>query len=218
MAPRRGKFAGLKLSASRKHARSGAGARGRDDGESGSRPGRRRAATDWHAGWPGMCARGRTRRGWRKPGCRCCRTRSWRWSRRARRWSRKGSAWPEIPRRALARSPGLAAAAATGQVLEVAELRLAVGQERQGRLALEERGRATVRAWDKLERAYEAAGKSYDWDAQREVGTRIEAFAKALKRDRQLDRLLRERGHELGIAPRVAARPGGPGASGRPGC
>ena len=35
---------------------------------------------------------------------------------------------------------------------------------------------------------------------QREVGSRMEAFAKALKQDPQLDGVLRARGRELGIA------------------
>jgi hypothetical protein len=35
---------------------------------------------------------------------------------------------------------------------------------------------------------------------QREIGTRMEAFAKALKRDLPLDGVLRERGRKLGIA------------------
>jgi hypothetical protein len=101
-------------------------------------------------------------------------------------------------RATLERAPELAQG--IGQPAGLAALGNAVGQERRGRLALEERGRATVQAWDAMEGAYEAAGKTYDWDAQREVGTRMEAFAKALKRDPQLDGLLRERGPELGIA------------------
>ena len=100
-------------------------------------------------------------------------------------------------RATLERAPELAQG--IGQPVGVAALGNAVGQERRGRLALEERGRATVRAWDALEGAYEAAGKTYDWDAQREIGTRMEAFARALKRDTLLDGLLRERGPELGI-------------------
>ena len=59
---------------------------------------------------------------------------------------------------------------------------------------------------DALEREYEAAGKSYEWDAQRAVGTRMEAFAKELKRDPQLDSLLRAAragaGHRRGLAAR----------------
>jgi hypothetical protein len=35
---------------------------------------------------------------------------------------------------------------------------------------------------------------------QRQVGARMETFANALKRDPPLDRLLRERGRELGLA------------------
>ena len=101
-------------------------------------------------------------------------------------------------RATLDRAPELAQG--IGQPAWVAALGTAVGQERRGRLALEERGRAMVRAWDAMEGAYEAAGKTYDWDAQREVGTRMAAFARALKRDPQLDGLLRERGPDLGIA------------------
>jgi hypothetical protein len=41
--------------------------------------------------------------------------------------------------------------------------------------------------------------KFHEWDAQRAVGSRMEAFAKALKQDPQLDGILRERGRELGI-------------------
>jgi Ti-type conjugative transfer relaxase TraA len=100
-------------------------------------------------------------------------------------------------RATLDRTPELAQG--IGQPAGMAALGNAVGQERRGRLALEERGRAMVRAWDAMEGAYEAAGKTYDWDAQREVGTRMEAFARALKRDPQLDGLLRERGPDLGI-------------------
>lgn len=74
-----------------------------------------------------------------------------------------------------------------------------VGMRHQ-RLALEERVRDAVRAWDRLERDYEAAGKAYEWDAQREAGTRLGAFAQALKRDPQLDSALRERGREFGMA------------------
>ena len=70
---------------------------------------------------------------------------------------------------------------------------------RRDRLVLEERGRASVRAWDTLERDYDTASKGYQWDERREIGTRMEAFAKELKRDPQLDNLLRERGRELGI-------------------
>jgi hypothetical protein len=76
----------------------------------------------------------------------------------------------------------------------------AVTIERRDRLVLEERGRATMREWDALDRAYEAAGKAYRWDEQRAVATRMETFANALKRDPPLDRLLRERGRELGLA------------------
>jgi hypothetical protein len=101
-------------------------------------------------------------------------------------------------RAALARKPTLAQA--VGQEAGAVALDHAVGVERRGRLVLEERGRAAVREWDKLERAYETAEKAYDWQGQRAAGARLEKFAKALKADRSLDGVLRERGRELGVA------------------
>ena len=99
---------------------------------------------------------------------------------------------------ALARHPGLAAAAGARQE-GVDELRQAVGEERRGRLALEERGRAAMRAWDKLEEAHKAAEKAWDWQGKRETADRMMAFAEALKADKPLDALLRTRGRELGL-------------------
>jgi Ti-type conjugative transfer relaxase TraA len=98
---------------------------------------------------------------------------------------------------ALDAGPGLAEGARTPAGMQA--LLTAMGGLRRDRLALEGRGREAVRAWDGLEQAYEAAGKRYAWDEQREAGTRLEAFAQELKRDPQLDGLLRERGRELGI-------------------
>jgi Ti-type conjugative transfer relaxase TraA len=100
-------------------------------------------------------------------------------------------------RAALERAPELARDAGTAEGM--ATLGAAIGAERRGRLDLEERGRAAVRAWNTLERAYTAAEKEYDWQAKREVGERMEAFATELKRDPQLDSLLRQRGRELGV-------------------
>jgi Ti-type conjugative transfer relaxase TraA len=99
---------------------------------------------------------------------------------------------------ALTQQPTLAQG--HGRPEGLAALGRAVEAEGRERLALEARGRAAVRAWDALERDYEAAGKAYDSVAQRQVGSRIEAFAKGLKQDPQLDGVLRERGRELGIA------------------
>jgi ABC-type phosphate transport system auxiliary subunit len=101
-------------------------------------------------------------------------------------------------RAALEAAPALAREIDTAQGRQA--LVAATASTRRERLELEERGRAMVQAWDTLERKYEAAGKSYEWDAQRQVGSRMEAFAKELKRDPQLDSLLRQRGRELGIA------------------
>jgi Ti-type conjugative transfer relaxase TraA len=99
---------------------------------------------------------------------------------------------------ALASRPALAAGA--GTLPGVQALGVMVAAERRERLQADERGRAAVRTWDGLEREYEAAGKVYEWDAQREVGTRMEAFAKALKLAPELEGVLRERGRALGIA------------------
>ena len=100
-------------------------------------------------------------------------------------------------RAALERAPELARDA--GMAGGMAALGTAIGAERQARLDLDERGRVAVRAWGNLERTYEAAEKDYDWHAKREVGERMEAFATELKRDPQLDSLLRQRGRELGV-------------------
>jgi Ti-type conjugative transfer relaxase TraA len=100
-------------------------------------------------------------------------------------------------RAALERAPVLARDAAAPEGM--AALGAAIGAERRARLDLDERGRAAVRAWNTLERAYTAAERDYDWQAKREVGERMEAFATELKRDPQLDSLLRQRGRELGV-------------------
>jgi Ti-type conjugative transfer relaxase TraA len=100
-------------------------------------------------------------------------------------------------RAALERAPELARD--TGTAEGMAALGAAIGAERRARFDLDERGRAAVRAWNTLERAYTVAEKDYDWQAKREVGERMEAFATELKRDPQLDSLLRQRGRELGV-------------------
>ena len=100
-------------------------------------------------------------------------------------------------RAALKRAPELARDAGTAEGM--AALGAAIGTERRARLDLDERGRAAVRAWNTLERSYAAADKDYDWQAKREVGERMEVFATELKRDPQLDSLLRQRGRELGV-------------------
>jgi hypothetical protein len=101
-------------------------------------------------------------------------------------------------RAALRAAPRLAEAIETPVGRQ--ELTQAVAGMRQERLVLEERGREAVRAWHRLERNYDAAGKAYAWDAQRAVGSRLEAFAQVLKQDPPLDNLFRERGREFGIA------------------
>jgi len=65
---------------------------------------------------------------------------------------------------------------------------------------LETRARQAVHVWSRLEQAYEQAVEGFDRLAQREIGGRMEQFARELKRDPQLDSLLRQRGQQLGIA------------------
>ena len=99
---------------------------------------------------------------------------------------------------ALTHTPGLAHGAGTEAGL--AALIKAGQVESVQRVALETRAREVVRVWTRLERAYEQAGKKYDHLAQREIGGRMEQFAKELKRDPQLDSVLRQRGQQLGVA------------------
>jgi hypothetical protein len=75
----------------------------------------------------------------------------------------------------------------------------ALEETRDQRLALEAKARATVRQWVALETEYDRAGKAYEWDAQREVGSQLVAAARELKRDPQLESLMRARGPEFGI-------------------
>jgi Ti-type conjugative transfer relaxase TraA len=71
---------------------------------------------------------------------------------------------------------------------------------RTEREKLEARAREAVRAWGKLEQAYDHAAKRYDHLTQRTIGGQMERFAHALKRDPQLDSVLRHRGAQLGVA------------------
>ncbi|HUB47438.1 MAG TPA: hypothetical protein VMB73_20860, partial [Acetobacteraceae bacterium] len=99
---------------------------------------------------------------------------------------------------ALTQAPRLAQGAGTDYGLAVL---IEAGHTARGaREKLEARARETVRAWDKLEQAYDLADAQYDYRTQRAIGAEMERFAQALKRDPQLDSLLRQRGPELGIA------------------
>jgi Ti-type conjugative transfer relaxase TraA len=99
---------------------------------------------------------------------------------------------------ALTHAPRLAQGASTDAGL--ATLIEAGRLARTEREKLEARAREAVRAWTRLERAYERAGEKYDHPAQREIGERMERFARELKRDPQLDSVLRQRGQQLGVA------------------
>ncbi len=99
---------------------------------------------------------------------------------------------------ALTQAPRLAQGAGTDHGLAVLiEAGRAARAERE---KLEVRAREAVRAWVKLEQAYDLAGKAYDHRVQRALGAELEQFAKALKQDAKLDSVLRQRGPELGIA------------------
>ena len=99
---------------------------------------------------------------------------------------------------ALTHAPRLAQGAGTDAGL--AALIEAGRVARSEREKLEARAREAVRTWGRLEQAYERAGEKYDHQAQREIGGRMERFAKELKRDPQLDSVLRQRGQQLGVA------------------
>jgi Ti-type conjugative transfer relaxase TraA len=99
---------------------------------------------------------------------------------------------------ALTQAPRLAQGAGTDYGLAVL---IEGGQTaRAEREKLEARARETIRAWTKLEQAYDQAGAQYDHRTQRTLGAQMERFAQELKRDPQLDSVLRQRGPELGIA------------------
>jgi len=99
---------------------------------------------------------------------------------------------------ALTQVPRLAQGAGTDRGL--AALIEAGRVARTEREKLEERAREVVRAWGKLEQAYDHAAERYDHLTQRTIGGQMERFAHELKRDPQLDSVLRQRGAQLGIA------------------
>jgi Ti-type conjugative transfer relaxase TraA len=99
---------------------------------------------------------------------------------------------------ALTHAPRLAQGASTDTGL--ATLIEAGRLARTEREKLEARAREAVRVWANLERAYERAGEKYDHLAQRQIGERMERFVGELKRDPQLDSVLRQRGQQLGVA------------------
>lgn len=101
-------------------------------------------------------------------------------------------------RTALTQAPRFAQGAGTDYGLAV--LIEAGRVARANREKLEARARETVRAWTKLEQAYDQAGAQYDHRTQRTLGAQMERLAQELKRDPQLDSVLRQRGPELGIA------------------
>ncbi|MCB8883964.1 Ti-type conjugative transfer relaxase TraA [Acidisoma cellulosilytica] len=76
----------------------------------------------------------------------------------------------------------------------------AIEETRDERAALEKQAHDVVRHWAAVEKRYDQAGAAYEWDAQRQVGSELVAFAKDLKRHSQMERLLQERGPEFGIA------------------
>jgi len=100
---------------------------------------------------------------------------------------------------ALTRAPGLAQGvnSDTGLAALIEAGRVA----RAERETLEERARAAIRTWSRLEEAYAEAGQRYGYLAVREIAARMEQFAHTLKQDVELETLLRQRGAALGIAP-----------------
>jgi Ti-type conjugative transfer relaxase TraA len=68
------------------------------------------------------------------------------------------------------------------------------------RQALYERGRETVRRWNEMAQAEFTTMKAQDWRAWRHAWDGLIAFAREIKHDAPLDRLLREHGREVGVA------------------
>ena len=64
-----------------------------------------------------------------------------------------------------------------------------------------ERGRETVRRWNEMAQAESVAMKAQDWQAWRQAWDGLIAFAREIKHDAPLDRLLREHGREVGVVP-----------------
>jgi Ti-type conjugative transfer relaxase TraA len=102
--------------------------------------------------------------------------------------------------RAPALTQGASADAAEWSGARLTALIAAGREARAPREKLEARARETVRAWGRLERAYEQAGKTHDHLVQREIGGRMRQFATDLKRDTPVDTLLRLRGPQFGVA------------------
>jgi AAA domain len=75
----------------------------------------------------------------------------------------------------------------------------AIETTREQRLALEARAREAVRRWAVLGRRYDQAERGDEREAARQAVSGMEAFAKELKQDPQLDSLLRQRGRDFGI-------------------
>jgi hypothetical protein len=68
------------------------------------------------------------------------------------------------------------------------------------RQALHERGREAVRRWHEMEQAESVALKAQNWRVWQQAWDGLIAYAREIKHDTPLDRLLREHGRELGIA------------------
>jgi hypothetical protein len=68
------------------------------------------------------------------------------------------------------------------------------------RQALSERGLETVRRWNQMEHAELSAQQAQDWPAWGRAWNGLIAYAREIKQDAPLDRLLREHGRELGVS------------------
>jgi hypothetical protein len=108
-----------------------------------------------------------------------------------------GSGVGQDVRAALEAAPALAGRIDTREGRQA--LAAAVVEVRRDREEQDRRAREAVRGWDALERAHDEAAGRYHWDAARAVTERLEAYAQALKQDRQLEGVLRARGAEFGV-------------------
>jgi hypothetical protein len=101
---------------------------------------------------------------------------------------------------ALARDPALTGEAAVGRTR--AAIR-AMQIEAEIRTNPERRADRFVAGWQNLERRRRSFERSDDWQNERNVRQSMGEMAKSLHRDPQLESILRNRSHDLGISMNV---------------
>ena len=192
--PRRGLFAGLKLDAGPAEVTpSRAGLAGADGRATGRR-------TGWCSRWGSMRGPGRTPSGCARPGCRCCRTRPRRWRRPIAHLKAQLPGFGQDLDAALTRTPRLVHGAGTEAGL-AALIEAGRGGARSSARSWRTRAREAVRAWSRAGAGLSSrrGRNTTTWRSGRSAGGWSNSL-KELKRDPQLDSVLRQRGQQLGVA------------------